>query len=331
MADNIYTFDGIRVGNDTINGDTETKIVETAAKISKVKREFVLGDSNVAISDENGNVVFDSKWNVTANETFNTVYEGLSISDEEGNIVAEFNEGLYNTLNGKKFSILGDSISTYGEYLPEGFGTYYPRGDVNDVQYTWWKLLESKTGMKMLKNASWSGSRTIGDSQDATGRVACSDKRIAELADGSTTPDVIIVEIGTNDFGYNSELGEYAYGAARPSEGQINTFCDAYSLMLYKIHQAYPFARVYCCTIIPRLLSAGVSEYVFNDLGLTLSDYSKAIKKIAYGHSCPCIDLELCGLNIYNIGQLTVDMLTHPNKSGMELLSRYMRLGLETK
>ena len=63
-----------------------------------------------------------------------------------------------------KVGILGDSYSTFGGYVPEGYAVYYDvdsgenRGFVNDVNKTWWKQVVDKTGSNLVINSSYSGS-----------------------------------------------------------------------------------------------------------------------------------------------------------------------------
>lgn len=63
----------------------------------------------------------------------------------------------------KTFSILGDSYSTYKGYVePNTNWIWYAdipvnETDVNHVDQTWWRLLAEKTGMKLIKNNSFSG------------------------------------------------------------------------------------------------------------------------------------------------------------------------------
>ena len=58
---------------------------------------------------------------------------------------------------------------------------------------TWWMQVLERTGMELCRNASYSGSTVSGPSQDdADGRYACGDRRIADLA-GETgeKPDLL--------------------------------------------------------------------------------------------------------------------------------------------
>lgn len=62
--------------------------------------------------------------------------------------------------------IIGDSYSTYGGYIPEGYRTYYSeegRGPDQPVtkmrlEETWWMRFINATGATLAENNSWSGS-----------------------------------------------------------------------------------------------------------------------------------------------------------------------------
>ena len=57
--------------------------------------------------------------------------------------------------------IFGDSYSAYKDYVPEGYGIYYPREDgwmVTDASKMWWGMLANETESKIMLNDSWSGS-----------------------------------------------------------------------------------------------------------------------------------------------------------------------------
>ena len=58
----------------------------------------------------------------------------------------------------KNCVIFGDSYSTYAGHIPEGYPTYYPCGDVDDVSKTWWARFFENADMNVLQNNSWSGS-----------------------------------------------------------------------------------------------------------------------------------------------------------------------------
>lgn len=59
----------------------------------------------------------------------------------------------------KKFSILGDSYSTFAGHNPDGYAPFYPndRNDVTKVEETWWDLYINAMGYVLEANNSWGG------------------------------------------------------------------------------------------------------------------------------------------------------------------------------
>lgn len=230
----------------------------------------------------------------------------------------------YSALAGKKMSIIGDSISTYQGYIPEGYSYYYPSGDVNSVSKTWWKQVADKSGMTVLANASWSGSGVCDDDDDDpvnSAKVAYSDARISDLSTVSDDPDIIVVLIGTNDFKHSNELGTLTDGDVPPDgTTSLHTFKEAYSCMINKIHAAYPDAHIYCCTLIPRYDSSTGSTYpIKNSSGIPIHQYNKAIMDMAEWMNCGLIRLD----NIFSLQKVydyTVDHALHPNAAGAKIV-----------
>lgn len=223
----------------------------------------------------------------------------------------------------KKVSIIGDSISTFTGYVPTGYARYYPRQDVTSVDKLWWKIALDKTGMQLLKNAAWASSTVAGD--DTQGAiVASSDARIADLADGDTKPDIVIVLIGTNDFGRSYSIGTFTDTDTIPTASNIADFKPAYAKMIGKIHTAYPDAKVFVCTLIPRTFSGG--GYPAKDQNNeSLYAFNKAIKEVAEMMNCSVIDINMnSGINVDNLPnhfiQETSGSYIHPLASGQVLV-----------
>lgn len=284
---------------------------------------YISGANNYTTSQE---LSFDLEVEKNTNQT-----NCLTFTMQD-NTVKKFRFDTENlALKEKKLSIIGDSISTYAEYIPNGYATYYPRGDVDTVDKTWWKQLIDETGMRLLVNASWSGSYVTGDSTSTTNALAaCSNKRITDLANGEITPDIIICYIGINDFGQNVHrtLGEYVGQSELPSEGTINTFSEAYALMIKKAMSAYPNAMIYCCS----LLETKSANWDTDDNGIfpcinnndvALAVFNERIKTLCLAMGAKFIDLHSCGINYWNLDSFTIDGL-HPNAEGAKLIASHL-------
>lgn len=228
-------------------------------------------------------------------------------------------DDMQRALVGKKLSIIGDSISTFRGYIPDGYAYQYPTGDVTTVGKTWWKKLIDRTGMVLVANASWSGSTVTDDDSDPTNtaKVGYSDARIADLSSGGVDPDIVIVLFGTNDFSKGRGLGTLTERSEIPNgTTSINTFREAYACMLNKIRTSYPDAHVYCCTLIQRYYSEDTSYPILNGNGIALSEYNKAITDIATWIGCNIIRLDTL-FTPASLPNYTTDGKLHPNTEGM--------------
>jgi lysophospholipase L1-like esterase len=277
-------------------------------------------------------------------------YEGdYEIKDGNGNVLMRLKDGhiktkkfdsslgnfLLDKFIGKKIAIIGDSISTYSGWLPSDisgydgstYATYYPHGDVDNVTKTWWYKALSYLGLEPstdLNNCSWSGSRVTGDSESTTSASAgCSTKRITDLSLRITTPDIVLVFIGCNDWGNEVAVGNWAVTDTVPSEGTISTFRPAFAVMLNKIHVTYPNARVFVCTILDDYKRDEIAGYPpENGNGVVTYQWNENIKEIAEAFGCDVIDMHNCGLTYSNMQSFCVDEGLHPNAAGMEMMAR---------
>ena len=270
----------------------------------------------------------------------------FDISDENRNTIVRFMNGHIKTKNfdssplftlasfykfiGKNLGIIGDSISTYSGWLPSDvsgysgstYATYYPRGDVNSVERTWWHQVYKKLGFANVCNCSWSGSRVTGDSDSTTRAYAgCSTRRISDLTIRGYVPDVIIVFLGRNDWGNNVSLGTWTESDGIPSGGTISLFRTGYALMLAKIRQTYKKAKIYCCTNLDDIVTDDGSWPTNNASGISTVTWNRNVIEIAEYFGCSIIDLHNCGINYFNLDLFSVDAQLHPNAAGMELMA----------
>ena len=91
------------------------------------------------------------------------------ISDLKG-FTQNLLHSMFSAYNGKKLSIIGDSIETFDAegYKIDGYNMYYPALNVRRVDQTWWKQVLDSSGMTLEINASWSGSRVTNTHSDPT-------------------------------------------------------------------------------------------------------------------------------------------------------------------
>lgn len=177
------------------------------------KFEEVLNKYTYKFLDDEGNVIKEelveygtvpTKPNDPTKEGYVFVGWDKEIKAIESDIEykAMFSE-IITSLEGKKLSILGDSISTFyaegsemNSYYTGTNQFYYPTysATVKTVDKTWWYQLLKNTNMELGINNSWSGSCAYGTSSSA----GCSDGRINTIDDNGT-PDIVIIYLGTND------------------------------------------------------------------------------------------------------------------------------------
>ena len=262
---------------------------------------------------------------MSAEDQFST-RENENIIQEEPEQTEQW-EGDNVVFAGKSLSILGDSLSTFYEWIPEGYGFFFPfDGEVKDVEQTWWKMLQNDLGLVLYGNSSSAGSTCAGDSlsQDDP-KYGCSDYRIADLTgDGGARPDIIIVYMGTNDLLTAVPIGEND-GTEPVEEGMIETFSDGYCMILDKLEAQYPSSQVFCCTLaVVGKRNGNIYEAFENRIGLTYEDYNDQIELIAGPRGSPLIELQYCGITLENMADYVSDGI-HFNPEGMKLIRDEMK------
>ncbi len=223
---------------------------------------------------------------------------------------------------GKKFSIVGDSISTLEGFNPRGNALFYDgasrsRTGIWEMADTWWGKVIDFFGGELLVNDSWSGCWVARpESRREQFPSACSDRRTGRLHGGSVQPDVILVYLGTND---------WANGVAlQPTDGvdleSADTyFALAYGLMLNKLRRNYPQAEIWCMTLARTKISTNPGfRFPEAYAGIHMQEYNHQITNAALANGCAVAD-------IYSQGVL-LDTLdgTHPNPQGMDTLAMLM-------
>ena len=206
---------------------------------------------------------------------------------------------------GAGFSIMGDSISTLAGWVPEGWRVHY-QGEVriDGVEMpedTWWGRVIGHFGGHLVANSSFSGATVEADAGFGF-PAGDSDERVRALvgADGEL-PDVVIVFMGINDYGWggarNQTMGCSAAASARPEDlggphevaatvgdGALERFRCAYASMLARIRKLAPDADIWCVTLAPGTApgsSASETCWKYRLRGIDLDDYNRAIREEA--------------------------------------------------
>lgn len=215
--------------------------------------------------------------------------------------------------DGKKtISFLGDSISTYAGWSNNkshnpsigGNALWYPNtnyaGANMPVEDTWWHRVFTEIGYELCVNNSWSGSK-VTDPHTYNVRS----RNLHNVAEG-TSPDIVVILMGINDFGAGIKVGDYD-GTTTPPPSPA-TFSEAYGKLIHNVKSTYEGVEIYCCTVLP-------DEK--RDVSGSESPYNAAIKLLAENMGVNLIDLYAeSGITSENITSFTVDKL-HPNSAGM--------------
>lgn len=140
------------------------------------------------------------------------------------------------------FSIIGDSYSTFmGFTEPLDNAQWYPHAGnaMASVQQTWWKLLESETGIVLEHNNSFSGSTICTHSWNNTTDLTNSFVgRVGNLRKAG----LIIVEGATNDNNAGSLLGEYVWSDFTNADKR--TFRGGTAYVIDFLQKKYPESQI---------------------------------------------------------------------------------------
>ena len=219
------------------------------------------------------------------------------------------------TYKNRVFSLLGDSISTLEGYNPPECAVFYDwqnrcLSDVLAPSDTWWGRVIDTLGGDLLVNNSWSGSLVCKHPDCEIESYGCSDARTSALGIGNKTPDVIMILMGLNDFGYGMRIEQ------TDDTGDLSVFGVAYDSMLKKLKTNYPEAEIWCLTLPVGYLSRQPDFVpILKRSGGTLSDYCRVIEKCAERNGCKTIGIYEPE-NPYD----TVDGY-HPTASGMKTIA----------
>ncbi len=195
-----------------------------------------------------------------------------------------------------KFSILGDSISTFEGCSPSSGAYYSPTlsavSGIHSVEDSWFmKVIHAQNGT-LLRNDSWAGSTV-----SAAGMMgACSPSRIRSLGTDTETPDCILIYTGLNDVNLYLSL---------------EPFGSDYAKMLSRIRATYPSAHIFCGTLITGYLGTPSPQRIACTTERLLS-YNACIRAAASQPFCHLVDISESGKSYSSLDGF------HPNAKGMD-------------
>ena len=245
-------------------------------------------------------------------------------------------------MQGKTFSILGDSISTFEGYSNNSTQTnstianncvrYGPVGSgkafvLNTVSETWWMQIADQLSMKLCVNNSSGGSMVNGTGSNNIA-PAYLDRCVQLHMDANrennqiVNPEYIMVYMGVNDIRYNKKPGNFEDINFRElikktqdgifSYATPNNFAEAYAIMIHKMKTKYPNSKI----------------FVFNlpkDFGSNhaLQNFNNTIFLVSKKFGCFLADLNTSKMGGDCYAGYTFEGV-HPNAIGMDIMTDVM-------
>ena len=241
-------------------------------------------------------------------------------------------------LEGKTFSILGDSISTYRN-ISNRAGSRWSNSTIGRARSwysdlkpklqdtdTWWMQLAEDLKLRLLVNNSWSGSTYYQTRVKTKGAYY---DRCVQLHDNTgindgAEPDIIFVYLGANDFTHFPDtLGtaDIDYEDLFPvsENGTVTwrtpqTTLEAAAVVLYRIRAHYPMAEVYVMDMMYRGNMSESKEEVFHQL-------NRDLETVAEHFDAVPIRFEDGPVTKETLDRYYLDGYLHPNDLGMDVIT----------
>ena len=227
---------------------------------------------------------------ITALADYSAVYLifDSTIAQAKITIYVDGTEKRYNN-----FSILGDSISTFNDFIPNGYISWYPNdamtngNNCTDVTNTWWYKFAKDYNCVLQANESYAGTPICNDGYSA-GTTDASDKSFIARMINLPQSDLILIFGGANDSWNNVGIGEYKYNEWTTED--FSTFRPAMAYMLDYLTKHHVGAKI-----------------VFIKYTGLSSDISNSIDTICEHYNVDCLSLKDTISKTSN----------HPNITGM--------------
>lgn len=203
-------------------------------------------------------------------------------------------------LDNLKYSVLGDSRSTFRDISPWSEYCHYPDNYLKNASDMWWSIVEKETGMQRVKIDAFSGSRiSTGGSvaHYADGYEFCTDIRINELIDGETVPDIVFIYGGVNDWYNNISIGNATYNS-----NDTDNVANALAITIKKIQTKISNAKIY--VILENYTDnvyKGQYNFPVNSSKIPLGDLIQAQKDVCEKMRIPYIDTSVLNIGYNNV------------------------------
>ena len=197
-------------------------------------------------------------------------------------------------------SILGDSYSTFKDFIPATYSAWYPRegNDVKSVKQTWWHQFIKENGYLLCENDSYSGATICNTGYDAKDYT---DRSFITRMNYLGCPDIIFIFGATNDSWANSPFGEYQYEGWKKED--LFKFRPGMAYMLDHMIDYYPNVKIYF------ILNTGLKE-----------ECNESVRTICKHYNIDCIELR------------DIDkQMGHPSVAGMAQISQQIKSFINKK
>lgn len=207
----------------------------------------------------------------------------------------------------KTFSILGDSYSTYKNWIPDDYEAWYmdegpcASNDVSCVEQTWWHMFCAEKQLTLLQNCSYSGSpvcNTWYDGMDASELSFIKRMNRELMPTQDHNPDFLIVFGGTNDFWAGCPIGKIQYDNWTRTD--LYKFAPTFCYMMTKLREWYPNTPIY--------------NVVNDELSVEIKQIMKEV----------CDKFDITNIWLENIGKEN----GHPNQEGMRQIMEQICAGI---
>lgn len=252
-------------------------------------------------------------------------------------IIGIFSNGFKSAFNkpikDKTISFLGDEITTYDGWSNNTFYNstigenlnYYDDDNLSSVNFSYWKKSIDDLKLNLVVNNSYSTSCVTGIDVANSGTTRCTNLH----NNANVKPDIIVVNLGINDFKGNVALGEFKYideiydSKTKTYIGDLTKFSNAYATMVHKILNKYESADLYLCTLLPDSKDCDTKK---------LEKYNDIIRYIASVFDCNIVDFyKDIKITKKDFGDYSIDTDNFiPNINGMDLLYSSLRKSLLT-